>query len=285
MSIRKELPKTYDPKASEGKLYQFWMDGGFFNAEVDPNKTPFSIMLPPPNVTGQLHMGHAFDNTLQDILIRYKRMQGFETLWMPGTDHAGLATQIKVEEILRQKGETRFDYGREKFLELCWDWKEQYGSRIINQLKTLGSSCDWRRLRFTYDEGMREAVEEVFVSLYNKGLIYKGYRSVNWCPHCSTALSDVEVEYEEQPGHLWHVRYPIEGSQDEYIIIATTRPETMMGDSGIAVHPEDERYQKYIGKNVILENVIPDRQVTISDNVVLQGTPDNPVVLGKGVTI
>ena len=229
MSNRKELPKTYDPKASEGKLYQFWMDGGFFNAEVDKNKTPFSIMLPPPNVTGQLHMGHAFDNTLQDILIRTKRMQGYAALWMPGTDHAGLATQIKVEEILRQKGETRFDYGREKFLELCWDWKEQYGSRIINQLKTLGSSCDWRRLRFTYDEGMREAVEEVFVSLYNKGLIYKGYRSVNWCPHCSTALSDVEVEYEEQPGHLWHVRYPIEGSDNEYIIIATTRPETMMG--------------------------------------------------------
>ncbi len=252
MSIRKELPKTYDPKASESKLYQFWMDGGFFNAEVDPNKKPFSIMLPPPNVTGQLHMGHAFDNTLQDILIRAKRMQGYAALWMPGTDHAGLATQIKVEEILRQKGETRFDYGREKFLELCWDWKEQYGSRIINQLKTLGSSCDWRRLRFTYDEGMREAVEEVFVSLYNKGLIYKGYRSVNWCPHCSTALSDVEVEYEEQPGHLWHVRYPIEGSDSEYIIIATTRPETMMGDSGIAVHPEDERYQHLIGKNAIL---------------------------------
>ena len=174
-------------------------------------------MLPPPNVTGQLHMGHAFDNTLQDILIRAKRMQGYAALWMPGTDHAGLATQIKVEEILRQKGETRFDYGREKFLELCWDWKEQYGSRIINQLKTLGSSCDWRRLRFTYDEGMREAVEEVFVSLYNKGLIYKGYRSVNWCPHCSTALSDVEVEYEEQPGHLWNVRYPIEGSDNEYL--------------------------------------------------------------------
>ena len=169
MSNRKELPKTYDPKASESKLYQFWMDGGFFNAEVDPNKTPFSIMLPPPNVTGQLHMGHAFDNTLQDILIRTKRMQGYAALWMPGTDHAGLATQIKVEEILRQKGETRFDYGREKFLELCWDWKEQYGSRIINQLKTLGSSCDWRRLRFTYDEGMREAVEEVFVSLYTTG--------------------------------------------------------------------------------------------------------------------
>ena len=194
MNERHELPKTYDPHVTEDALYKFWEENGYFHAEIDENKTPYTIMLPPPNVTGQLHMGHAFDNTLQDILIRAKRMQGYAALWMPGTDHAGLATQIKVEEILRQKGETRFDYGREKFLELCWDWKEQYGSRIINQLKTLGSSCDWRRLRFTYDEGMREAVEEVFVSLYNKGLIYKGYRSVNWCPHCSTALSDVEVE-------------------------------------------------------------------------------------------
>ena len=206
MSNRKELPKTYDPKASESKLYQFWMDGGFFNAEVDENKKPFSIMLPPPNVTGQLHMGHAFDNTLQDILIRSKRMQGYAALWMPGTDHAGLATQIKVEEILRQKGETRFDYGREKFLDLCWDWKEQYGSRIINQLKTLGSSCDWRRLRFTYDEGMREAVEEVFVSLYNKGLIYKGYRSVNWCPHCSSYSTSTSDRAVEQWGHQLTLR-------------------------------------------------------------------------------
>jgi len=261
MSERHELPKIYDPHTTEDALYKFWEENGYFHAEIDENKKPYTIMLPPPNVTGQLHMGHAFDNTLQDILIRTKRMQGYAALWMPGTDHAGLATQIKVEEILREKGETRFDYGREKFLELCWQWKEQYGSRILNQLRKLGSSCDWDRLRFTYDEGMREAVEEVFVNLYNKGLIYKGYRSVNWCPHCSTALSDVEVEYEEQPGHLWHVRYPIEGSENEYIVIATTRPETMMGDSGIAVHPEDERYQHLIGKNAILP--LMDRPIPI----------------------
>ena len=260
MEPRKELPKTYDPKETEDRLYAFWKDSGFFNAEVDPNKEPFSIVLPPPNVTGQLHMGHAFDDTLQDILIRTKRMQGYSALWMPGTDHAGLATQIKVEEELRKEGLTRHDLGREAFLERVWAWKEKYGNRIIQQLQRMGASCDWRRERFTYDEGMQAAVEEVFVNLYNKGLIYKGYRSVNWCPNCATALSDVEVEYEEQPGHLWHVRYPIQGS-DEYIVIATTRPETMMGDSGIAVHPEDERYQHLIGKYAILP--LMDRPIPI----------------------
>ncbi len=251
MSERHELPKTYDPHATEDALYKFWEESGFFHAEVDKSKEPFTIVIPPPNVTGQLHMGHAFDETLQDILIRTKRMQGYNALWMPGTDHAGIATQIKVEESLREKGETRFDYGREKFVDLCWDWKEKYGGRILNQLRKLGSSVDWERLRFTMDEGCSRAVREVFVNLYNKGLIYKGHRIVNWCPHCNTALSDAEVEYEEQDGHLWHIRYQIEDS-DEYIIIATTRPETMMGDTGIAVHPDDERYTHLVGKKAIL---------------------------------
>ncbi|MEA4921453.1 MAG: valine--tRNA ligase [Clostridiaceae bacterium] len=251
MSERHELPKIYDPHSTEDALYKFWEDNGFFHAEIDKDKTPFTIVIPPPNVTGQLHMGHAFDNTLQDILIRTKRMQGYSALWMPGTDHAGIATQIKVEESLRENGETRFDYGRDGFVDLCWQWKERYGSRILNQLRRLGSSCDWDRLRFTMDEGCNRAVREVFVNLYNKGLIYKGYRIVNWCPHCNTALSDTEVDYEEQAGHLWHIRYPIEGS-DEFIIIATTRPETMMGDTGIAIHPDDERYTHLIGKKAIL---------------------------------
>ena len=239
--MTRELPKVYDPKIVEDEIYKMWMDNGCFRADPDPDKKPFSIVMPPPNVTGQLHMGHAMDCTLQDILIRFKRMQGYSALWLPGTDHAGIATQIKVEEELRTKeGLTRHDLGREKFLERVWDWKHQYGNRIVQQQMKLGASCDWSRARFTMDEGLSKAVRHVFVSMYNKGLIYKGYRSVNWCPHCSTALSDVEVEYEEQPGHLWHVRYPIEGSQDEYIIIATTRPETMMGDSGIAVHPSSK---------------------------------------------
>ena len=249
--MRQELPKTYDPRESEKKLYQFWLDGGFFNAEVDPAKTPYTIVIPPPNVTGQLHMGHAFDDTLQDILIRFKRMQGYSTLWMPGTDHAGIATQIKVEEALRKEGLTRYDLGREKFLERVWAWKEKYGSRIIEQLQTMGASCDWRRQRFTMDEGCSRAVKEVFVNLYQKGYIYKGNRIINWCPSCTTALSDAEVEYTEQAGHLWYIKYPIEGS-DEYLTIATTRPETMMGDSGIAVHPDDERYRHLVGKRAIL---------------------------------
>ena len=256
-----ELPKTYDPSAVEEKLYQFWNDSGFFHAEVDENKKPFTIVIPPPNVTGQLHMGHAFDETLQDILIRTKRMQGYSALWMPGTDHAGIATQIKVEENLRvNEGLTRYDLGREKFLERVWDWKNQYGSRIIEQLKKLGSSCDWERERFTMDEGCSRAVKEVFVDLYNKGLIYKGNRIINWCPHCATALSDAEVEYETQPGKLWHIKYPVKDS-DEFVIVATSRPETFMGDTGVAVNPNDERYQHLVGKTCILP--IMNREIPI----------------------
>ena len=247
-----ELPKIYDPSAVEEKLYKFWNDSGFFNAEVAENKKPFTIVIPPPNVTGQLHMGHAFDETLQDILIRTKRMQGYSALWMPGTDHAGIATQIKVEENLRvNEGLTRYDLGREEFLKRVWDWKHQYGNRIIEQLKKLGSSCDWRRERFTMDEGCSKAVKEVFVNLYEKGLIYKGSRIINWCPHCATALSDAEVEYETQPGKLWYIKYPIKDS-DEYVVVATTRPETFMGDTGVAVNPNDERYQHLVGKTCIL---------------------------------
>ena len=260
MSIRKELPKTYDPKASESRLYQFWLDGGFFNAEVDKNKKPYSIVLPPPNVTGQLHMGHAFDDTLQDILILTKRMQGYAALWMPGTDHAGIATQIKVEEQLRKEGLTRYDLGREKFLERVWQWKEQYGSRIVKQMHSMGCSCDWRRLRFTMDEGCSKAVKEVFIDLYQKGYIYKGSRIINWCPHCTTALSDAEVEYTDKPGHLWYIRYPLtDGSGD--LVVATTRPETMMGDTGVAVNPEDERFKHLVGKTCILP--IMNREIPI----------------------
>ena len=256
-----ELPKTYDPSAVEDKLYQFWNDSGFFNAEVDENKKPFTIVIPPPNVTGQLHMGHAFDETLQDILIRTKRMQGYSALWMPGTDHAGIATQIKVEENLRvNEGKTRYDLGREEFLKRVWDWKHQYGNRIISQLKKLGSSCDWRRERFTMDEGCSKAVKEVFVNLHEKGLIYKGSRIINWCPHCATALSDAEVEYETQPGKLWHIKYPIKDS-DEYLVVATTRPETFMGDTGVAVNPNDERYKHLVGKTCILP--IMNREIPI----------------------
>ena len=257
----KELPKTYDPSVSEEKLYKFWNDSGFFNAEVDENKKPFTIVIPPPNVTGQLHMGHAFDETLQDILIRFKRMQGYSALWMPGTDHAGIATQIKVEENLRkEEGLTRYDLGREKFLERVWDWKHQYGSRIIEQLKKLGSSCDWRRERFTMDEGCSKAVKEVFVNLYEKGLIYKGHRIINWCPNCATALSDAEVEYENQSGKLWHLRYPLADGSGE-LVVATTRPETFMGDTGVAVNPNDERYKHLIGKTCILP--IMNREIPI----------------------
>ena len=256
-----ELPKTYDPKSVEDKLYKFWVDSGFFHAEVNPDKKPYTIVIPPPNVTGQLHMGHAFDETLQDILIRTKRMQGYEALWMPGTDHAGIATQIKVEENLRkEEGLTRYDLGREEFLKRVWAWKDKFGSRIISQLKKLGTSCDWDRERFTMDEGCSKAVREVFVNLYNKGLIYKGHRIINWCPHCATALSDAEVEYETQPGKLWHIRYPLaDGSGD--LVVATTRPETFMGDTGVAVNPNDERYKHLIGKTCILP--IMNREIPI----------------------
>ena len=248
----KELPKVYDPHAVESKIYDFWEKGGFFRGIRDEKKKPFSIVMPPPNVTGQLHMGHALDGTLQDILTRYKRMQGYATLWLPGQDHAGIATQIRVEEDLRKnEGLTRYDLGREKFLERVWDWKNQYGNRIIEQQKRLGASCDWERNRFTMDDVCARAVRETFCELYDKGLIYKGSRIINWCPHCRTALSDAEVEYKDMPGHFWHIRYPIENSDEEFII-ATTRPETMLGDTGVAVHPDDERYKHLVGKNAIL---------------------------------
>ena len=251
--MRKELPKTYEPQEVEGKIYQSWMDAGCFKAAPNPDKKPFCIVMPPPNVTGQLHMGHAMDATLQDILIRYKRMQGYEALWMPGTDHAGIATQIKVEEELRTKeGLTRYDLGREKFLERVWDWKHKYGDRIVEQQKKLGASCDWDRARFTMDEGCSKAVRETFCELYEKGLIYKGSRIINWCPHCVTALSDAEVEYQDKPGSFWHIRYPIAGEEGRYVIVATTRPETMLGDTGVAVHPDDERYKDIVGKKCIL---------------------------------
>ena len=248
----KELAKQYAPQEVEQNIYDFWLKGKYFHAEPDPDKVPFTVVIPPPNVTGQLHMGHALDETLQDILIRYKRMQGFNALWVPGTDHAGIATQIKVEEELRKtEGLTRHDLGREEFLKRVWAWKEQYGNRIINQLKKLGSSCDWDRERFTMDEGCSKAVKEVFINLYNKGLIYKGNRIINWCPNCITALSDAEVEYSEQQGNFWHIRYPVKDS-DEFVEIATTRPETMLGDTAVAVHPEDERYTHLVGKTLIL---------------------------------
>ncbi len=248
----KNIEKTYNPKEIEDKLYKKWIDGGYFHAEPDSKKEPYTIVIPPPNVTGQLHMGHALDDTLQDILIRYRRMQGYSALWVPGTDHAGIATQIKVEENLRvNENLTRYDLGREKFLERVWDWKKQYGDRIINQLKKLGCSCDWDRERFTMDEGCSKAVREVFVNLYEKGLIYKGNKIINWCPSCLTALSDAEVEYEDQPGHFWHIRYKIKDA-DGYIEIATTRPETLLGDTAIAVHPEDEKYKDLVGKMCIL---------------------------------
>jgi valyl-tRNA synthetase len=250
--MEKNIPTVYDPQAVEEKWYKYWEDNGFFHEEVAKGKKPFSIVIPPPNVTGQLHMGHALDNALQDILIRFRRMQGYNTLWMPGTDHAGIATQIKVEEMLAKEGISRYDIGREKFIEKVWEWKEQYGDRIIKQLKSLGASCDWKRERFTMDEGCSKAVREVFVSLYEKGLIYQGNRITNWCPRCNTALSDIEVEHEEKPGHLYYVRYSVDGVEGEYLTVATTRPETILGDTAVAVNPEDARYQHLIGKNLIL---------------------------------
>ena len=251
--MKKELPKVYEPREVEGRVYEMWEKNGCFEGHRDPDKRPFTIVMPPPNVTGQLHMGHAMDCTLQDILIRFKRMQGYAALWVPGTDHAGIATQIKVEEELRKsEGLTRYGLGREKFLERVWDWKHKFGNRIVEQQKKLGASCDWSRARFTMDEGLSNAVRHVFVSLYNKGLIYKGSRIINWCPHCVTALSDAEVEYKEKPGHLWHIRYPIAGEEGRYVTVATTRPETMLGDTGVAVNPEDGRYRDIVGKKCIL---------------------------------
>ena len=262
--MARELPKVYEPQQVESKIYDMWQQGGYFHAEVDESKKPFTIVMPPPNVTGQLHMGHAMDATLQDTLIRFKRMQGYNALWIPGVDHAGIATQIKVEEELRKEGLTRYDLGREKFLERVWDWKHKYGNRIVEQQKKLGASCDWERARFTMDEGCSKAVREVFVSLYEKGLIYKGSRIINWCPHCVTALSDAEVEYVDKPGHLWHIRYPLADGSGE-VIVATTRPETMLGDSGVCVNPNDERYKDIVGKMVILPLVNKEIPVVADD--------------------
>ena len=248
----KELAKTYDPKSIEDRLYKKWEDNGYFHAEVDRSKKPFTIVMPPPNITGQLHMGHALDNTMQDILTRYKRMQGYNALWQPGTDHASIATEVKIINKLKEEGISKEELGREGFLEKAWEWKEEYGGRIIKQLKKLGSSADWDRERFTMDEGCSKAVEEVFCKLHEKGYIYKGSRIINWCPVCKTSISDAEVEHVEQVGHFWHIKYPVAGEPGRFIEIATTRPETLLGDTAVAVHPEDERYMDLIGKNVIL---------------------------------
>ena len=256
----KELGKVYDPKEVEQRLYDDWQSKGYFRAEIDENKEPFTIVIPPPNITGQLHMGHALDNMMQDAIIRTKRMQGYAALWLPGTDHASIATEVKIVDKLREEGTSKEELGREKFLERAWEWKQQYGGRIVEQLKKLGSSCDWSRERFTMDEGCSKAVNEFFIRLYNKGLIYKGDRIINWCPDCETALSDAEVEYAEKDSHLWHFRYPAEDG-GEGIVVATTRPETMLGDTAVAVSPEDKRYSHLIGKNVILP--IMDRPIPV----------------------
>lgn len=252
----RELAKTYDPHGLEDRIYQKWLDKKYFHAEVDRDRKPFTIVIPPPNITGQLHMGHALDNTMQDILIRFKRMQGYNTLWQPGTDHASIATEVKIIEKLKEEGIDKHDLGREKFLERAWDWKKEYGGRIISQLKKLGSSCDWDRERFTMDEGCNKAVTEVFCKMHEKGYIYKGARMINWCPVCNTSISDAEVEYEEQAGHLWHIKYPVlndDGSESgEYLTFATTRPETMLGDTAVAIHPDDERYAHLRGKKLML---------------------------------
>ena len=253
MAEENNIPKVYDPAAVEKKWYAYWMKQGYFHQEVDKSRPPFSVVIPPPNITGKLHMGHALDNTLQDILVRWHRMMGDNTCWLPGYDHAGLATQIKVEEELKKKeGLTRYDLGREEFVKRVWQWKEEYGDRIVTQLKSLGISCDWDRQRFTMDEGLSRAVREAFVSLYEKGLIYKGTRMINWCVNCRTALSDVEVEHKDDAGHLWYVKYPVDGEEGVYLTIATTRPETMPGDTAVAVNPKDERYGKFVGKKVKL---------------------------------
>ncbi len=259
--MSKELAKTYDPTDLEGRLYKKWEDNGYFHAEVDRSKKPFTIVMPPPNITGQLHMGHALDNTMQDILIRYKRMQGYNALWQPGTDHAAIATEVKVIEHLKEQGLDKDELGREGFLEKCWEWREEYGGRIIRQLKRLGSSADWQRERFTMDEGCSKAVEEVFVKLFEEGYIYKGNRIINWCPVCQTSISDAEVEHVEQAGHFWHMKYPIVGEEGRFVEFATTRPETMMGDTAVAVNPNDERYKDIIGKTVMLPFV--DREIPI----------------------
>jgi valyl-tRNA synthetase len=260
MKMQRELAKNYDPKDIEDRLYQKWIDRKYFQAKVDKKKKPFTIVMPPPNITGQLHMGHALDNTMQDILIRFKRMQGYNALWQPGTDHASIATEVKIIEQLRKEGTDKDELGREGFLKRAWEWKEEYGGRIISQLKKMGSSCDWDRERFTMDEGCSAAVTDVFLRLYEKGYIYKGSRIINWCPVCQTSISDAEVEHEEQAGHFWHIKYPVVGT-DEFVEIATTRPETMLGDTAVAVHPEDERYLHLIGKTVMLP--IMNREIPV----------------------
>ncbi|MDD2510764.1 MAG: valine--tRNA ligase, partial [Syntrophomonas sp.] len=259
MSMVTSLPSVYEPGQVENKWYQYWRENNYFAPRPDLEGKAFSIVMPPPNVTGSLHLGHALDNTLQDILTRWRRMQGYNALWLPGTDHAGIATQARVEEALAREGLNKYELGRENFLERVWEWKHLYGNRITQQLSLMGSSCDWSRERFTMDEGCSRAVREVFVNLYEKGLIYQGDYIINWCPRCHTAISDIEVEHEDSAGHLWHIRYPLEG-EDEFIVVATTRPETMLGDTGVAVHPDDERYQHLIGKKILLplmNRVIP----------------------------
>ena len=252
MSKKHELEGKFEPQSFEDGIYKNWEEKGYFKPSEDKTKKPYTIVIPPPNITGKLHMGHALDETLQDILIRYKRMQEYNALWLPGTDHAAIATEAKIVEKLKKEGITKEDLGREGFLEKAWEWKAEYGGAILNQLKKLGCSCDWSRERFTMDEGLSNAVKHVFVSLYNKGLIYKGKKMINWCPYCDTSISDAEVEYEEEPTHLWYIKYPIKGEKDKYIVVATTRPETMLGDTGVAVHPSDERYKDFVGKTVIL---------------------------------
>ena len=264
--MAKDLAKQYDPKDVEDRIYKFWLDGKYFHAKCDPDKKPYTIVIPPPNITGQLHMGHALDNTLQDILIRYRRMQGYDALWLPGTDHASIATEAKIVEAMRKEGITKEDIGREGFLKRAWEWKEKFGGRIIEQLKKMGSSCDWDRERFTMDEGCSKAVKEVFVNLYNKGIIYRGERIVNWCPHCLTSISDAEVEYEDQAGHFWHLRYPFKDGSG-YLELATTRPETMLGDTAVAVNPNDERYKDIVGKTLILPIVHREIPVIADDYV------------------
>ena len=259
--MSKELAKTYDPKGIEDRIYQNWMDKGYFHAKVNPDKKPFTIVMPPPNVTGQLHMGHALDNTMQDILIRYKRMQGYEALWQPGTDHAAIATEVKVTNMLKDKGIDKREIGRDEFLKYCWQWKDNYGSRIMKQLRKLGSSADWDRERFTMDEGCSKAVEEVFCRLYEKGWIYKGSRIINWCPKCQTSLSDAEVEHVDQDGFFWHINYPIVGEEGRFVEIATTRPETLLGDTAVAVNPDDERYKDLVGK--MLKLPLTDREIPV----------------------
>ena len=264
--MRKELAKTYDPKSFEDRIYQFWMDGGYFTAERDPEKTPYTIVIPPPNITGQLHMGHALDETLQDILIRYKKLQGYSALWIPGTDHASIATEAKIVAAMREEGLSKEDLGRDGFLERAWKWRETYGGRIVSQLKKLGTACDWTRERFTLDEGCSEAVKEVFVRLYEKGLIYRGERIINWCPTCKTSISEAEVEYEEQQGFFWHLRYPLKDGSG-WLELATTRPETLLGDTAVAVNPNDERYRDLVGKTLILPLVGREIPVVADDYV------------------